>query len=147
MATKLDATAREWLTEPRFWVLATLNPSGQPQLTPMWADLETIDGVEHIVVNTSVGRIKDRNLRRDPRLSLCAFDPENPYARMEIRGRAVGFIEGEQAVHGMDRLTRKYLGVETYPWLLPDETRVIVLIEPDYVHHTVGVEPFPDSAT
>lgn len=142
MAIVLDHEVRRWLREPRFWVMGTLNPDGAPQLTPMWVGLETVDGVERIVVNTSRGRVKEENLQRDPRLSLCCMDTGNPYDRVEIRGRAVGFIVGDEAVRSMDRLAQKYLGTDTFPWLVEGETRVMVLIEPERVHRTVGVEPF-----
>lgn len=138
MADHLDPRTRAWLQEPRFWSMATLNADGSPQLTPMWAGL---DG-EYVVVNTSVGRVKEENLRRDPRVSLCCFDAENPYDRVEIRGRVARFVEGDAAVHVMDRLARTYLGTETFPWLAPGERRVAVLIRPERVHRTVGVEPF-----
>lgn len=142
MVFALADPVRTWLQEARFWTVGTINPDGAPQLTPMWAGLETVDGVEHIVMNTSAGRVKEENLRRDPRLSLCSFDTDNPYDRVEIRGRAVGFVEGDEAVHIMDRLAQKYLGAEKFPWLLDGERRVAVLIEADHIHRTVGVEPF-----
>jgi len=135
----LDAHVRARLLAPNFWHLATVGSDGAPQVSPMWADL---DG-DHVVVNTSVGRVKERNLRRDPRVSLSHHDPENPYDRVEIRGRVVRFVEGEEAERGMDRLTRKYLGVERYPWLMEGERRVILVIEPVRVRRVVGVEPFP----
>ncbi|QKV96275.1 PPOX class F420-dependent oxidoreductase [Streptomyces sp. NA02950] len=138
MAATLDEITRTWLHEPRFWQVSTLNPDGSPQLTPMWADLE--DGL--IVINTSVGRVKEENLRRDPRVSLCCMDTENPYHRVEVRGRAVRFVSGEPAVRVMDRLAQKYLGTETFPWLIPGEVRVAVYIEPHHVHRVVGVEKF-----
>ncbi|GAB0105051.1 PPOX class F420-dependent oxidoreductase [Nocardia sp. JMUB6875] len=142
MTVELDDVARRWLSEPRFWVMGTLNGDGYPQLSPMWAGLEVIDGVERIVIDTSAGRVKEENLRRDPRLSLCCMDEENRYDRMEIRGRAVGFVAGREAVECMDRLAQKYLGTEKFPWLVDGETRVMVVIEPDHIHRTVGVEPF-----
>jgi PPOX class probable F420-dependent enzyme len=138
MAAKLSETIRGWLDEPRFWHTATLNADGSPHLTPMWAALED----DLIVINTSVGRVKEENLRRDPRISLSCMDTENPYDRVEIRGRVVRFVEGDEAVGVMNRLARKYLGTETFPWLIPGETRVAVYIEPHHVHHVVGVEKF-----
>ncbi|WP_433592798.1 PPOX class F420-dependent oxidoreductase [Nocardia sp. CA-145437] len=142
MPVEVVGDVRKWLEEPRFWTVGTLNEDGSPQLTPMWVGLETVDGTEHIVMNTSVGRVKEQNLRRDPRLSLSSFDPDQPYDRVEIRGRAVGFIEGQKAIHIMDRLAQKYLNAETFPWLIDGETRVAVLILPDRIHRTIGVEPF-----
>ena len=142
MAVALTEPVRSWLQQARFWTVGTINPDGAPQLTPMWVGLETIDGVEQIVMNTSAGRVKEENLRRDARLSLCCFDTDNPYDRVEIRGRAAGFIEGDEAGRIMDRLAQKYLGAETFPWLLDGERRVAVVIEPERIHRTVGVEPF-----
>lgn len=110
----------------------------------MWADLAR----EHVVVNTSVGRAKERNLRRNPWVSLSHHDPGNPYDRVEIRGRVARFVEGEEAEREMDRLTRKYMGVDRYPWRLAGERRVLLLIEPVRVRRVVGVEPFsPRSAS
>ncbi|TQM85583.1 PPOX class probable F420-dependent enzyme [Saccharothrix saharensis] len=134
----LDAEVRARLLAPTFWHLATVNADGSPQVTPMWVDL---DG-EHVVVNTALGRVKEENLRREPRLSLSSVDPDNPYDRVEIRGRAVRFVVGEEAERGMDRLARKYVGTERYEWRIPGERRVMVLVEPTRVRHVVGVEPF-----
>ena len=103
----------------------------------MWADIEG----EYVMVNTAIGRVKEENLRRNPNVSLSHHDPENPYDRVEIRGRVVlphclegvggaPIVEGEEAERSMDRLTRKYIGEERYPWLLPGERRVMLLIEP-----------------
>ncbi|MGW0765534.1 PPOX class F420-dependent oxidoreductase [Streptomyces sp. NPDC002676] len=138
VSAKLDEHARERLLAPNFWHLATVGPDGMPQVSPMWADLEG----EYVMVNTSIGRVKERNLRRNPWVSLSHHDTANPYDRVEIRGRAVRFVEGEEAGRAMDRLTRKYIGEERYPWLLPGERRVMVLIEPVRVRRVVGVEPF-----
>ena len=141
MTKQLDEQTRKWLQGPRFWHMATINEDGSPQLTPMWAGLGG-ENNEYVVINTSVGRLKEENLRRDPRVSLSCFDTENPYDRVEIRGQAVQFVEGVEAVHVMDRLAQTYLGTETFPWLMDGEQRVAVLIEPQHVHRTVGVEPF-----
>lgn len=135
---ELDAHIRARLAAPVFWHLATINPDGSPQVSPMWVDVEG----DHVVFNTAIGRVKEENLRRDPRLSLSSVDPADPYDRVEIRGRAVRFVEGEEAERGMDRLAGKYLGTERYQWLLPGERRVAVLVEPTRVRHVVGVEPF-----
>ncbi|MEU9334506.1 PPOX class F420-dependent oxidoreductase [Streptomyces sp. NPDC048290] len=134
----LDTLVRDRLRAATFWHLATVGPDGAPQVSPMWADLEG----DLVMVNTSVGRVKEENLRRDPRVSLSHIDPANPYDRIEIRGRVSAFVEGERAERAMDRLTRKYLGEDRYPWLLPGERRLMLLIEPVRVRHVVGVEPF-----
>ncbi|WP_405895426.1 PPOX class F420-dependent oxidoreductase [Streptomyces sp. NBC_00104] len=144
--TKLDGHIRERLLAPNFWHLATVGPDGAPQVSPMWVDIEGegegASRVEYVMVNTSVGRVKEENLRRNPLVSLSHHDPENPYDRAEIRGRVARFVEGEEADRAMDRLTRKYIGEERYPWLLPGERRLMILIEPVRVRWVVGVEPF-----
>ncbi|MBB6076996.1 PPOX class F420-dependent oxidoreductase [Streptomyces paradoxus] len=129
---------RERLLAPNFWHLATVGADGAPQVSPMWADIEG----EYVMVNTSMGRVKEENLRRNPYVSLSHHDPANPYDRAEIRGKVVRFVEGEAAERSMDRLARKYLGEDRYPWLLPGERRVMLLIEPTRVRRLDGVEPF-----
>ncbi|MFD7285688.1 pyridoxamine 5'-phosphate oxidase family protein [Streptomyces sp. NPDC059863] len=99
-------------------------------------------GGDLVFFNTSIGRVKERNLRHDPRVCLSHADPDDPYDRVQIRGRAVRFVEGPQAERDMDELTRTYRGAERYPWRLPGERRVTVLIEPSRVRRVVGVEPF-----
>ncbi|MFC9926346.1 PPOX class F420-dependent oxidoreductase [Streptomyces sp. NPDC127190] len=138
MAVRLDERVRARLEGPHFWYVATVTPDGAPHVTPMWVGLE--DGL--IVFNTSVGRIKEENLRHDARVHLSHADPDNPYDRVQISGRAVRLVTGEAAERGMDRLTHKYLGLDRYPWLIEGEQRVHVLVEPERVRHIVGVEPF-----
>ena len=72
-----------------FASLGTLMPDGRPQVTPVWCDF---DG-EHVIFNSAKGRQKDRNVRRDPRVSLAIIDPDNPYRYLEIRGRVVEITE------------------------------------------------------
>jgi len=138
MAAELTEQLRELLEAPNFWFVATVTPDGAPHVTPMWVGLE--DGL--IVFNTSVGRIKEENLRHEPRVYLSHAEADSPYDRVQISGRAVRFVEGEEAERGMDRLARKYLGLDGYPWLIEGEQRVHVLVEPERVRHIVGVEPF-----
>ncbi|KUO16727.1 PPOX class F420-dependent oxidoreductase [Streptomyces dysideae] len=138
MNVKLEGHIRERLLAPNFWHLATVGPDGMPQVSPMWADIED----EYVMVNTSIGRVKIDNLRLNPNVSLSHHDAENPYDRAEIRGRVARFVEGEAAARAMDRLTQKYIGEERYPWLLPGERRVMLLIEPVRVRRVVGVEAF-----
>jgi PPOX class probable F420-dependent enzyme len=136
--SSIDGHIRERLLAPNFWHLATVGPDGTPQVSPMWADIED----SYVMVNTSIGRVKVDNLRRNPNVSLSHHDAENPYDRVEIRGRVVRFVEGETAERAMDRLAQKYIGEDRYPWLLPGEQRVMLLIEPTRVRHVVGVERF-----
>jgi len=105
--------------------LATLMPDGSPQVTPVWFDY---DG-EHIIVNSARGRVKDKNMVRDQRVALEIMDPDDPYRYLEIRGRVVEITE-EGADAMIDRLAKKYLGVDSYPFRNPAEQRVIYKIAP-----------------
>jgi len=106
--------------------LATLMPDGSPQVTPVWCDY---DG-ENVLINTATGRVKDKNLQREPRVSLSILDPDNPYRYLEVRGRVV-----ERTLDGandhIDKLAKKYLGVDVYPWRSQNEVRVIYKIKPE----------------
>jgi PPOX class probable F420-dependent enzyme len=126
---ELSEKARRFLSEPNFAALATVNKDGSPQVSAMWVHL---DG-KYVVMNTALGRYKERNLRRDPRLAITVTDRENPYDKVTIRGRAVEFIEGDRAENDIDSLSQKYTGQSPYPWRAPGERRVTLLIEPHSV--------------
>lgn len=128
----IPATHQDLLQKPAFANLATLNPDGSPQVTPVWFEY---DG-QHIVVNTARGRVKDRNLKHEPRVALSIMDPANPYRYLGIQGRVTEMTENG-ADAGIDRLAKKYLGKDKYPWRGPNEVRVLVKITPDKVH-TMG---------
>ncbi len=108
--------------------LATVLPDGSPQVTPVWFDT---DGAA-IRVNTAKGRWKDRNMRRDGRVALAIMDPANPYRHLQIRGRVERITEEGADAH-IDRLAKKYLGADTYPFRQSGEVRVIYVIRPERV--------------
>ena len=128
MAT-IPASHADLLTKPAFANLATLNPDGSPQVTPVWVDF---DG-SHVIVNTARGRVKAKNLAREPRVALSIADPENPYRYLGIQGRVVEMTEKGGDAH-IDKMAKKYLGKDTYPFRQPGEVRLIVKIAPDKVH-------------
>lgn len=134
----LSKQVRERIAAPNFWHVATVHPDGAPHVSPMWVDVEG----DYILFNTAAGRVKEENLRRDPRVSLSCVDVENPYDRIVIHGRVVEFVEGDEAERCMDRLAKKYVGTDRFEWRIPGERRVKILIEPTRVRHVVGVEPF-----
>lgn len=109
--------------------LATLMPDGSPQVTPVWCDY---DG-EFVRVNSALGRQKDKNMRRDPRVALSLQDPDNPYRYLEVRGKVVEITEDGADRH-IDSLAKKYMDLEEYPYRRPGERRVIYKIKP--VHTT-----------
>lgn len=115
-----------------FASLATLMPDGSSQVTPVWVDLEGAV----VIVNTARGRQKDKNMRRDPRVAMAIIDPENPYRYLEIRGRVAEITEDGADAH-IDKMAKKYLGADKYPYRQPSETRVIFKIQPERVN-TMG---------
>src|SRR5437879_8264268 len=108
-----------------FGNLSTLMKDGSPQVTPVWVDY---DG-KHVRVNSARGRLKDKNIARDPRVSLSIQDPENPYRYLEIRGKVVEATEKGADDH-INSLAKKYLGKDVYHFRQPREKRVIYKIEP-----------------
>ena len=116
------------LERPILFSLATVQPNGQPQVTPVWADV--VDG--KVRVNTAAGRQKHKNLLARPQATILVVDPDNGQRFIEIRGKVVDSTEiGGDGV--IDTLASKYLGVDTYPYRNPAETRVTFLIEPTRV--------------
>lgn len=103
MANQLTKDVRESLSETRFAVLATINRDGTPQQSTVWYELQ--DG--EIMMNTRRGRLKDRNLRRDPRASICV---EDGYRYVTIRGTVTLIDDQEVAQEDIKRLAIRYHG-------------------------------------
>jgi PPOX class probable F420-dependent enzyme len=119
---------RRFLAEnPYVGVLTDLRQDGSPHSTIVWVDVE--DG--KVSFNTARGRAKPTHLEHDPRASLLVVDPQDPYKWVAVSGRAELTEEG--ADEQIDKLAKKYLGKDEYPWRNPEETRVKVLIEPEKV--------------
>jgi len=128
MPAKLSEGVKKLFEEPNFAHLATIMPDGSPQVTPVWVELEG----DRIVVNTAEGRSKPRNVRRDPRVAISIVRQENPYQAAYIRGRVVE-LRHEGADESINRLAKKYIGQDPYPWRSPGEERVILIVEPERV--------------
>lgn len=116
---------RDLLTGVAFAHVATLMKDGSPQVTPVWIDVEG----EIVVFNTAEGRLKTRNLDRDGRVALSIQDPQNPYRYLQIRGRVIDRTHDGADAH-IDKMAKKYLGLDTYPYRNPAEQRVVYRIEP-----------------
>jgi PPOX class probable F420-dependent enzyme len=128
MAGQISEGVRKLFEEANFGHLATLMPDGSPQVTAVWVDF---DGT-HILVNTAEGRQKPRNVRRDPRVAIDVVRQGSEYAFAQVRGRVVE-ITSEGAEEHIDRLAKKYLGRDKYPWRQPGERRIILKIAPEHV--------------
>lgn len=132
MSQAIPEKYRDLFTKRAFASLATLMPDGTPQVTPVWCDL---DG-DLIIVNSAKGRLKDRNIRRDPRVALAIIDPDNPYRYLAIRGRVVEITEEGADAH-IDKMAKKYLGTDKYPYRQPGEMRLKYKIQPEHTN-TMG---------
>jgi PPOX class probable F420-dependent enzyme len=91
-----------------------------------------LDG-NQVIVNSAKGRQKDKNIRRDTRVALAVIDPDNPYRYLEIRGPVVEITEQGADSH-IDKMAKKYLGADKYPYRQPTEERVMYKIQPEHVN-------------
>jgi PPOX class probable F420-dependent enzyme len=114
-----------------FAFIATLMKDGSPQVTPTWVDIDRNNNT--ILVNTAEGRIKYRNISRDPRIAISVMDFSNPYEMVTVRGRVVEQIKGKVADEHIDKLAKKYLDKDKYPGRKPGEERVLLRIKPELV--------------
>jgi PPOX class probable F420-dependent enzyme len=121
---ELTDAQRQFLENPFVGVVTTLQPDGMPQSTVVWVDVDE----EGVSVNTAYGRVKPRNLERDPRLSLVVVDPNDPYRWFKLSG--TGTLVEEGADEQIDRLSKKYTGRDVYASRQPGERRVTVRITP-----------------
>ncbi len=128
MAATIPEKFKDLFTKQAFAHLATLMPDGSPQVTPVWFDY---DGT-HILINTAKARVKDKNMRHQKKVALSILDPENPYRHMVVRGEVVEITEEGADTH-IDKLAKKYLGKDKYPFRQPGEVRVLYKIRPERI--------------
>lgn len=129
MASLTDDGIRQLLGAANHAVVSTLNADGSIHSTVVWVD--TADG--QVAVNSAVGRHWPTNLARDPRVTLAVYDQSNPYDYVEVRGTATLTTDG--AEEHIDRLAKKYLGLDSYPFRTADEQRISAYITPERVRH------------
>jgi len=127
--TRLSDSARKMLEGKNFAFMTTLSPNGSPRVTPVWVDT---DG-EHVLINTAIGRLKQKNAKRDPRVAVALTDSANPYNFITLEGRVVEQVSGQIAEDHIDKMAKRYLGVDKYPHRQPGERRVILKIKPEHV--------------
>jgi PPOX class probable F420-dependent enzyme len=120
------------LEDKNFAFIATLMPDGSPQITPVWIDLDK--NTNTILVNTASGRTKLDNISRDPRVAISVANQHNPYEMVAIRGEVVQ-QDTDNADEHADKLAKKYLNVDKYPFRTPNEKRVLLKIKPGKIHH------------
>src|SRR6478672_6093077 len=120
-----------------FAFLGTINKDGSPQVTPTWIDIiENQNSPDKglVLINTAKDRIKQKNVSRDPRVSISILDEDNPYSMVTIKGRVV-----EQTTKGadehIDKLAKRYLNAERYPAHSPNVKRIILKIKPEKIFY------------
>ena len=124
----MDSKAETLLNGKNLVFLATSMADGSPQVTPVWGDFEDA----HIRINTAEGRLKHKNILRDPRVAISVVDSVNPLDMASIRGKVVEIIPDYDYKHA-DFLTKQYMGKENYPFKRPGEKRIILKIEPEKI--------------
>ena len=128
MSEQIPEKALDLFQKPVLAHLATIMPDGSPQVTPVWVDF---DGT-HVLINTSKGRRKTLNMEKQPKVGLDIVDNENPFHWLSVRGHIAEITEQGADAH-IDKMAKKYVGVDTYPNRQPDDIRVICKIVPDRV--------------
>jgi PPOX class probable F420-dependent enzyme len=113
--------------------VATLRTDGSPLVTVTWIDW---DG-ENVVFNTAIGRAKERHLRRHPQAGVEVLDPNDQYHYVSVSG-PVELEAGQAAEDHIDKLAKKYLGVDVYPDHHPDRPRIICRVKPEHVYVSGG---------
>lgn len=129
-ADKLSQGGVQLLREPQLAQLATVMEDGSPQVTPVWVDVE--DDGSHVLINTADSRVKTRNVERNPQVAVSVVDSGNAWRYAIVRGEVVERLH-EGAEEHIDKLAKKYLGQDKYPYHDPSELRVILRIKPHHV--------------
>ena len=124
----LNDKQRKFIAEnPYVGTVTTLRQDGSPHNTVVWVDAE--DGT--VTFNTAVGRAKERHLRENPNVALTVVDPQDHYRWVSISGTADLTTDG--ADPQIDKLAKKYIGKDEYPWRKAEEQRLKVRIRPEHV--------------
>jgi PPOX class probable F420-dependent enzyme len=108
--------------------VALVMPDGTPRVTPVWVDY--VDG--KVLLNSARGRVKANNLKLGSPVAISIMDPDNPYRYVQIRGNVTRVTEEGASAH-IDKMAKKYIGKDKYPWAKPGEVRVLYEIEPTRV--------------
>ncbi|MEM0364361.1 MAG: PPOX class F420-dependent oxidoreductase [Candidatus Nitrosocaldus sp.] len=103
---------------------ATISSDGSPHVVPVWVDFHA----GYIVVNTTTARVKYKNLKRDPRVTISIVDRNDPYNAAMIKGRVVQEVTGREAEEHIDAMAKKYLGLDRFPFRVDGEERVMLKI-------------------
>ena len=127
MAIALPQSVKKIVQDKAYGHVTTFNADGKPQVTMVWMD---VDGDE-VTFNTAEGRVKPKNLRRDPRVIISVQDRNDPQSYMVFHGKATVTEAG--ADQHIDKLAKRFLGADKYPFRRPGEKRLIVRVKVDRI--------------
>ena len=126
---QIDSSLKNLFEDKNLAFVATIMKDGSPQITPMWVDIED----NQILINTAVGRTKQKNVARDPRIAISIADKNNPYHMVTVRGEVIDQVTGEEAENHIDKMAKKYLNKDKYPFGTPGEKRILLKVKPTKV--------------
>ena len=121
----MDLKVEQLFQQKNLIFISTINSDGSPQLTPVWGNYD--DG--YVLVNTAEGRLKHKNVLRDPRVAISVVDHDNPLNMTAIKGKVIEIIPDYDYVHA-NKLTKQYMGLDEYPFKRDGENRIIFKIKP-----------------
>ncbi|GAC1653940.1 MAG: PPOX class F420-dependent oxidoreductase [Ktedonobacteraceae bacterium] len=128
MATTIPAEFNDLLEANALANIATVGPKGEPQTSPVWFGW---DGT-HILFSQTKGRQKYRNLKRNPQIALSIVDPNNIYRYLEVRGKVVR-IDEDPDNKFINKMAKKYINQDVYPYHQPGDERVVIVVEPEKI--------------
>ena len=121
----MDLKVQRLFQQKNLIFISTINSDGSPQLTPVWGNYD--DG--YVLVSTAEGRLKHKNVLRDPRVSISVVDHDNPLNMTTIKGEVIEIIPDYDYIHA-NKLTKQDMGIDEYPFKRPGEKRIIFKIKP-----------------
>ena len=121
----MDLKVQRLFQQKNLIFISTINSDGSPQLTPVWGNYD--DG--YVLVSTAEGRLKHKNVLRDPRVSISVVDHDNPLNMTTIKGKVTEIIPDYDYIHA-NKLTKQYMGIDEYPFKRDGEKRIIFKIKP-----------------
>jgi PPOX class probable F420-dependent enzyme len=137
MAIKLPEAVKKLLADKAYGHVLTFSPKGKAQMTMVWMD---VDG-DTVLINTATGRNKERNIKNDPRIQVSVQNRDDPQSYVLIEGKGTLTEEGADA--NIDKLAKRFLGMDKYPWRTPTERRILIKIQPERISgFAPGMQPW-----
>ena len=127
MAIALQQSVKKIMQDKAYGHVITFNADGKPQVTMVWMDVEG----DEVLFNTAEGRLKPKNLRRDHRVIISVQDRNDPQSYMVFHGKASVTEAG--ADEHIDKLAKRFLGADKYPFRRPGEKRLVVRVKVDRI--------------